>query len=495
MDNNFEKNGVTPENEAELPHTEEESTLTEEQDNLAEGNAVDEPISEVTVNEDAVSEAAEAKAPERDFSRYQTTGSTYASVPKETVYISSSTATPEPPKTEKPQRVRFGAGRAVALVLACAVLSGATAFGGTYLANSLNSNNPSNPSGGNVNSSPSVIVESIENPAKTPGTYDKVAEAVAPTVVEITTESIVTDNYMWGGSYVTGGAGSGVIISSDGLIVTNNHVVTGANTIKVTTKDGQSYPATVVGTDAETDIAVIKIAATDLPFALIGNSDELAVGQEVLAVGNPLGNLGGTVTNGIISALSREVDIDGVTMTLIQTNAEVNPGNSGGGLFNLYGELVGIVNAKSVTSSLGVSVEGIGFAIPVATATDVAAELANYGYVRGRVKIGINYVDVQDSWDAMRYRVSALGCYISASVHDELKPGDRIVAIDGKEVMYSPDIKAAIRGKVVGDEVVIKVVRDGKYVDITVTLIEYVPEGVTSKPSVDEETFENNFGG
>lgn len=491
MDNNFDKNNIPHENESELSHA-------EVQDLRLEATHVEEPIdeavSEDVVNEEATSEAAEAKAPERDFSRYQTTGSTYASVPKETVYISSNTAAPEPPKAEKPQRTRFGAGRAVALVLACTILSGAAAFGGTYLANSLGGNKVGTPSAGSSGSSPSVIVQAVENPTKMPSSYDKVAEAVTPTVVEITTESIVTDNYMWGGSYVTGGAGSGVIISSDGLIVTNNHVVSGANTIKVTTKDGKAYPATVIGTDAETDIAVIKIKATDLPFALIGNSDDLAVGQEVLAVGNPLGNLGGTVTNGIISALSREVDIDGVTMTLIQTNAEVNPGNSGGGLFNLYGELIGIVNAKSVTSSSGVSVEGIGFAIPVATAADVATELANYGYVRGRVKIGINYVDVQDSWDAMRYRVSALGCYVSASVHDELKPGDRIVAIDGKEVMYSPDIKAAIRGKGVGDEVIIKVVRGGKYVDVTIKLIEYVPEGATGTPSVDEETFENNFG-
>ena len=181
-------------------------------------------------------------------------------------------------------------------------------------------------------------------------------------------------------------------------------------------------------------------------------------------------------------------------MTLIQTNAEVNPGNSGGGLFNMYGELIGIVNAKSTTSSSGISVEGIGFAIPITSATTVVSELVNYGYVRGRVAIGINYVDIKDSWDAMRYRVSALGVYVTGSIHDEFEVGDRIVAVDGVEVTYSSDVKAAIRNRAVGDEVAVKVVRDGKYVDITITLTEYVPENISNNSGTDEETFEFNFG-
>ena len=144
-----------------------------------------------------------------------------------------------------------------------------------------------------------------------------------------------------------------------------------------------------------------------------------------MAVGNPLGELGGTVTNGIISALSRDVNIDGTEMSLIQTNAAVNPGNSGGGLFvNMYGELIGIVNAKSTSTSSGTSVEGIGFAIPVATATKVAEELVNYGYVRGKVMLGITYVDIEDAYTAMRYRVNDLGLYIVSSEYtDDLQSG------------------------------------------------------------------------
>ena len=287
-----------------------------------------------------------------DFSRYHDTTSNFAKIQSEPVYINNK---PETKKTKAPKG-RLSVGAVAAVVAICMVFSGGAAFGGTYLANSLSKTpdsalNSTNGSSG----SPSVIFQSYDNENKTAGTYEQVAEAVTPTVVEIVTESISADTSFWGGGYITSGAGSGVIISADGLIITNNHVVEGANTITVTTKDGTEYPAELIGTDSESDIAVIKIDATDLPFALIGDSDELKVGQEVVAVGNPLGELGGTVTNGIISALSRDVNIEGTEMTLIQTNAAVNPGNSGGGLFNMYGELIGIVNAKSTTSSSGTS--------------------------------------------------------------------------------------------------------------------------------------------
>ena len=249
------------------------------------------------------------------------------------------------------------------------------------------------------------------------------------------------------------------------------------STIKVKLTDGTEYTASLIGTDSDSDVAVIKVDATNLPFALIGDSDELKVGQEVVAVGNPLGEFGGSVTNGIVSGLSRDVNISGTEMNLIQTNAAVNPGNSGGGLFNLYGELIGIVNAKSSSTSSGTSVEGIGFAIPIDTAINVATELTNYGYVRGRVMLGINIIDINNSWDAMRYGVNSLGVYVSSSEFEEndLQSGDRIVAVDDIEVEYSTDVKAAIKGHEVGDVITVKVVRNGKYVDVKVTLHEYVP--------------------
>ncbi len=409
------------------------------------------------------------------------------------VYITPENHSPAKTPAKK-EKASLNFGTAALVVFICALFSAVAAFGGTAIANALTSSgilsSPESPFGSFA--TPSVILQSYENPNESAGSYEAVADTVSPTVVEITTESIVTDSYFWGGNYVTSGAGSGVIISADGVIITNHHVVNGANTITVRTSDGTKYPALVLGSDSQTDIAVIKIGGENLPFALLGNSDNISVGQEVLAVGNPLGNLGGTVTNGIISATSREVTIDGMEMTLIQTNAEVNPGNSGGGLFNMYGELIGIVNAKSTTASSGVSVEGIGFAIPVNTAAKVSTELVNYGYVRGRVMLGINLEDIEDSWEAMRYRVSALGVYVTASIHDELKVGDRIVAIDSTEVTFSPDVKAALKDYNVGDTVTIKVVRDGKYHDVTITLTEYVPQSKQDSPSAD--VFEENFG-
>ena len=187
----------------------------------------------------------------------------------------------------------------------------------------------------------------------------QVVELVADTVVEITTTNVVTDRFY--GQYVTSGAGSGVIITENGYIVTNYHVIEGAKTITVRLTNGSEFSARVMGTDPNTDIALLKIDAQGLPAAVLGNSADLVVGQEVVAIGNPLGSLGGTVTDGIISALDRTVVIDGHQMTLMQTNAAINPGNSGGGLFNRAGELIGIVNAKQ--SDTGI--EGLGFAIPV----------------------------------------------------------------------------------------------------------------------------------
>ena len=173
----------------------------------------------------------------------------------------------------------------------------------------------------------------------------EVAELVKDSVVEITTEQIVTGSFMQ--QYVSEGAGSGVIITADGYLVTNHHVIEGATNINVRLADGKEYKAKLIGSDAKTDLAVIKIDAKELKPAAFGASSELLVGEEVVAVGNPLGKLGGTVTKGIISALDREITIDNTTMRLLQTDTAINPGNSGGGMFNTSGQLVGVINAKS----------------------------------------------------------------------------------------------------------------------------------------------------
>jgi len=195
----------------------------------------------------------------------------------------------------------------------------------------------------------------------------EIVEKVSASVVEITTEMNAGASYEE--TLVSKGAGSGVVISSDGYIVTNNHVIDGANEIFVRLSNGESYNAVLVGGDASTDLAVIKIEAKNLIAATYGNSSSLRTGELAVAIGNPLGRFGGTVTDGIISAVNREVTIDGEIMTLLQTNAAVNPGNSGGGLFNSYGELIGIIIAKTIDG------EGLGFAIPIDTVKRVIAVL------------------------------------------------------------------------------------------------------------------------
>lgn len=314
------------------------------------------------------------------------------------------------------------------------------------------------------------------NSSRIEGTATSVVQKAADSVVEITTESVVTGSF--NRQYVSSGAGSGVIISEDGYIVTNNHVISGANSIKVTLRDGKtSYDAQLIGTDAANDIALLKIEATGLTAATFGDSSTLAVGDYVVAIGNPLGQLGGTVTDGIISALAREVTIDEQSMTLLQTNAEINPGNSGGGLFDANGSLIGIVNAKSSATE----VEGIGFAIPINNVFDIIDDLKNYGYVTGEIDLGMEFVDINSTETAFYYGVNKTGCYVLSVTSDSnadkagFRAGDLIQKVYGTEVTTSSEIKSAIKDKEVGDKVKFTVSRNNKTVDIELTLEEYVP--------------------
>ena len=305
---------------------------------------------------------------------------------------------------------------------------------------------------------------------------EQVADMVSPSVVVITTEQVVYSQWSWyGQNQVESGAGSGVIISSDGYILTCAHVVDGASTITVTIGD-KDYPATLVGEDTTSDIAVIKVEADGLTPATVGDSDGLKVGQSVMAVGNPLGELGGTVTGGMISALNRSVTIQGSssvnTMSLIQMDASVSPGNSGGGLFNMSGELVGIVNAKSSSSDA----EGLGFAIPINDAIKVAQELLENGYVTGRPYLGITYLGVEDAQTAAQLGVNAYGVYVVEVVKGGpadkagLKSGDRIVSIDGSEIGTKDDLSALMQKHTAGDSLAITIARGGQMQTISVTL-------------------------
>ena len=326
-----------------------------------------------------------------------------------------------------------------------------------------------------------VVVQQVQrdpsdatNANSTDGTtmsVQQIASLVSPSVVAITTEQMSGSQTWFGGYYVQSGAGSGVIISQDGYILTCAHVVSGATSIKVQLSTGDSYDATVVGSDSTSDVAVIKIDATGLTPAVIGNSDALAVGETVVAVGNPLGTLSNSVTDGIISALNREVTVEDNDMTLLQTDASISPGNSGGGLFNANGELIGVVNAKSSYSEA----EGIGFAIPINSAMDIANQLIESGSV-ARPALGVTIVDVSDANTAQQMGVSATGVYVvqvtagSGAESAGVKAGDRIIAVDDTAVSTSNDVKSYLAKKNVGDTVNLQVERQGKVLTLAVTL-------------------------
>ena len=299
----------------------------------------------------------------------------------------------------------------------------------------------------------------------------QISSVVSPSVVAITTEQMSGSQTWFGGYYVQSGAGSGVIISQDGYILTCAHVVDGATSVKVQLQNGETYDASIVGSDATSDIAVLKIEATGLTPAVIGDSDALAVGETVVAVGNPLGTLSNTVTDGIISALNREVTVEDNDMTLLQTNASISPGNSGGGLFNANGELIGVVNAKSSYSEA----EGIGFAIPIDSAMEIAQQLIENGAVI-RPALGVKILDVMDANTANQLGVSATGVYVvevtagGGAEAAGVQAGDRIIAVDDTAVSSSNSVKSYLADKQVGDTVNLQVEREGKVLTLSVTL-------------------------
>ncbi len=321
----------------------------------------------------------------------------------------------------------------------------------------------------------------------------QVAELVKPSVVAITTEQVVTGSFMQ--QFISEGAGSGVIITADGYIVTNHHVIDGATNVKVTLDNGESHPAKLIGTDAKADLAVIKIEATGLTPAPYGNADELQLAETVVAVGNPLGELEGTVTSGVLSALDREITIDNTTMQLLQTDTAINPGNSGGGLFNTSGQLIGVVNAKSA----GAEIEGLGFAIPIDTVEKVVEDLINHGYVTGRVDPGFTFVEINDSMTAMMYRVNRLGLYISAVAENSdghkagFRSGDYVVSVEGTKVSTAAEAYAIIDQKAVGDTLSFEIERNGEDLTLTLTLSEYIPSLTNQAPSQSQPQLQNPF--
>ncbi len=369
-----------------------------------------------------------------------------------------------------------------------------------------------------VSTTPPTVAEPIQNKAiistalattPTQSAYKgdslsikEIAAMNLDSVVEIKIAATAKSAYF--GTYTTTGSGSGIIISEDGYILTNNHVITGASNIKIKLHDGTEYDAKVVGSDAKTDVGVIKIEAEGLKPVKIGNSKLLSVGDTAVVIGNPLGELGGTVTNGIISALEREMNIEGTKMNLIQTNAAINPGNSGGGMFNSNGELVGIVVAKSS----GLSIEGLGFAIPINDVANVINDILQLGYVSGRPYLGVVLSDTKETsvpysggnsifdffyGDGSSYTRTYYGAYVkeveedSAADEAGIKVDDQIISIDGEMVSSSSDVSNAIASHKIGDKVTVGIVRDNKMLSLKATLKEYTGSYEEKEESKEEQ--------
>ena len=270
-----------------------------------------------------------------------------------------------------------------------------------------------------------------------------------------------------------------MILTSDGYIATCAHVVENSTEIQVTLNDDRVFPATLIGSDSRNDIAIIKIDAEGLVAAEIGDSDMLTVGEEVIAIGNPLGELRGSATAGIISALRRTVSIDSVLMELIQTDAAISPGNSGGGLFNAEGKLIGIVNAKANSDSA----EGLGFAIPVNSVLDEINDLLQYGYVTGKAELGVTTQNVSlrssygfwsSGYGTSCVQVSSVS-EGSAADKAGIQVGDLILAIDGTQVTSNSVLSDLVRSYDAGETATLTVQRNGQQYSVSVTFGEYIP--------------------
>lgn len=415
------------------------------------------------------------------YDNYQSNGYTAQNQQSQNVYNSqpygtapNHSANAKPPKAKKPKKQRKPISRGgIAIALAVTmVFSCGLGFGGGYFANKVNTSTSGSL---NITKTSNSGTTTTASSTSTANSTSEIVKKTADSVVEISTESVVTGSFAQ--QYVQQGAGSGVIISQDGYILTNNHVINGANSVKVRLRDSTEYDATIVGSDSDNDIALLKVNATGLSPATFGDSNSLAVGDYVVAIGNPLGELGGTVTDGIISALARKVTIEDTQMTLLQTNAQVNPGNSGGGLFNANGELVGIVNAKQSATE----VEGIAFAIPINNVLDILSDLKEYGYVTGKVDLGIDFTDITSDETAFYYGVNQTGCYVlsvdsgSNAEKAGVTRGDLVTKVNDTDVSSSSDITAALEKAEVGDTVTFTVSRRGTSKTISFVLEEYIP--------------------
>ena len=398
----------------------------------------------------------------------------YEEVPQEYVYT--------PPKKEK---TGASGRKVIALALIFGLLGGALGAGGVLWADDFwdqtdkdyGENTVDILEGNRVNEA--IDISKIDT-----GKLMTPAEVYAANVnstVGITTS--ITTNF-WGYQTTSAASGSGFIFSDDGYILTNFHVVEDSSAITVSTYDGKSYDAKLIGYDESNDVAVLKVDAEGLAPVILGNSDNVNVGDSVVAIGNPLGELTFSLTSGAISAKDREITMStGSTMRLMQTDCAINSGNSGGALFNLYGEVIGITNAKYSSSSSGASIDNIGFAIPINKARDIAESIIEKGYV-SKPYVGVSVATV--SQETQSYGLPQ-GAAVKEVTKDSpaaaagLKVNDIITHIDGVEITGSSQMVSIIGEANPGDVLKLTVYRQGATVELSITVGEQIQSATESQ--------------
>ena len=399
-------------------------------------------------------------------------------------YSATPPTPPQPPKKKKARKGGFGLGKVIALCLVCAILGGCVS-GGVFALISRHGNSAApaqNDTTSTVTQSDRTPTTNVQTNTVAAGEEMSVSQIYAAYSGSVVSVEVSTENAK--------GAGTGFVLTEDGYIVTCYHVINGATDIAVTFSDSTSYEATLVGGDEDQDIAVLKIEATGLTPVVLGDSNQLQVGDTVTTIGNALGTLANTTTTGVVSALDRAISMsDGTVINVLQTQCTVNSGNSGGPLFNQYGEVIGIVNAKYSSNNLysnTATIEGIGFAIPYADVATKITDLMEYGYITGKPSLGIT-VSTVSAVDAQRFNL-VVGAYVNSVNADScadkagLQQGDIITAVDGEEITTYEELVNAKNQRSAGDEMVLTVYRDGETLTLTVILDEEIPTQETDEP-------------
>ena len=369
----------------------------------------------------------------------------------------------------QPKKHHGGVGRVVALILSCAVISAACGFGGAILAQNSSRTGKTTVQQSNRTAA-TVSVKKVDG--QTLMTPSEVYASTVNSVVSINCSAVSTN--IFGQQTESASSGSGFIYTADGYIVTNQHVVANASSINVTLYNGDTYPATLVGSDSDYDVAVLKIDAKDLPAVTLGSSTDVNVGDTVLAIVNPLGELTFAMSQGIVSCVNRAINVEGTPFNMIQVDASINPGNSGGPLMNLYGEVVGIVSAK-YSSYADTTVEGLGFAIPINDVQSIIKDIIENGSVGNKAYMAITAGTMTQQM-AAQYKINATEGVFVYSVEDGgagdkagLKLGDVITKLNDTQITSMEDLSAAKKGFKAGDTVTLTVLRDGKEITTQLT--------------------------